>query len=137
MRKTIAFTLVALFLFATAIPANAVDDIQSSAIASNRATSGTTAAVATGLRNLKSVFITGQTSASAFTNYSGVITIQEGYAAAGPFVTAKDINGNAVTATHTNTVFHLNSLATYIRAVIVKTNESAAKHIGIYLNYAK
>lgn len=137
MKKLTVFLSTLALVTILAAAACAVEDIQSAAIASNRATSGTTAAVATGLRTLKTVFITGQTSASTFTNYSAVVTIQEGYAAGGPFATAKDVNGNAVTATHTNTLFHLNSLAPFIRAVITKTNEAAAKHVGIYLNYAK
>jgi len=136
MIKLLCLSLI-LCITLAAVPAFAVEDIQSTAIAANRATSGTTTAVATGLRTLKTVFITGQTNATTFTNYSAVITVQEGYAAGGPFVTAKDVNGNAVTATHTNTLFQLNSLAPFIRAVIAKTNEAAAKHVGVYLNYAK
>lgn len=136
--KNVIMLITSLFVIvALTVPALAVEDIQSTNIASKQATSTTTAAVATGLRTQKSIFITGQLADGTMTNYSSVVTIQEAPAAAGPFVTAKDVSGNAVTATHTNTVFHLNSLGTYYRAVIAKTNESALKLVTIILKYAK
>ena len=130
-------TLLLIIALVVAVPVMAVEDIQTKNIASKQATSATTAAVSTGLRTLKSVFITGQVAAGTFTNYSGVVTIEEAPAAGGPFVTAKDDAGNACVATHTNTVFNINSRATYIRAVIAKTTEAALKHLTVILHYAK
>jgi len=140
MKTFTRFTLTTLLLIialVVAVPVMAVEDIQTKNIASKQATSATTTAVSTGLRNVKSIFITGQVAAGTFGNYSGVVTIQEAPAAAGPFVTAKDAAGNSVTATHTNTVFNINSLGTYYRAVIAKTNEASLKLITIILQYAQ
>ena len=140
MKTFIRFIFTMLFLIialVVAVPVMAVEDIQTKNIASKQATSATTTAVSTGLRNVKSIFITGQVAAGTFGNYSGVVTIQEAPAAAGPFVTAKDAAGNSVTATHTNTVFHLDNLGTYYRAVIVKTNAAALKLVTVIIQYAK
>lgn len=116
---------------AESIQSKAMFNLYSSAVN----TSNNSSVTDTGLNTRKTVFINGMASSSSFGNYSGSVTIQCAPTASGPWVTCKDKGGSSAAAT-TNTVFNLDDLSRYIRAVYARTT-NGIKKISVWLFYGQ
>lgn len=145
MRKFTSLFLAALFLTAACLvgiaPRSAgAAEIQTARpftnLSSALSATTTSSVTDTGLYFRKTVCVTGKLSNSAFGNYSGTFTGQCGMAQAGPFFTAKDVNGNAVTAT-TNTCFHLDDMCHFFRATYTRGAAHGSKKLDAWLLYGQ
>jgi hypothetical protein len=132
--KTISLIALSLFLVvALAVPAFAVEDIQTTNLLTNKAASGDSSVVDTGLRTQKTVFIAGTHSAGVYGTYSGVVTLKCAPTASGPWVTCKDRANTATTVSHVDGYFHLNDLIRYIKVTYAQTKNN----VSVWLYSAK
>lgn len=120
--KKICFLVIALLAVAVAVPAMAGSSIYTKQIFANQSTSRTSDTYKLGTYTRKTFVFTGMSSVSNVPqDLRGTATVQCGATSTGPYVTAKDINGNAVTTT-ANASFDINSLCRYARVVWTRTS---------------
>lgn len=120
--------LIMILLIAAPLEAAAAT-IYTKAILSNQSTSRTSETVRLSMYSRKSVVFSGMSSVNNVpSNLSGTATLQCGVTATGPYVTAKDITGAAVT-TATNTIFDIDSLCRYARVVWTRTSNKVSAWI--------
>ena len=142
MKKILSLSLALLFIVALIVPGAAIaaTDIQNKALftlfSSAFSTATNSAVTNTGLRTRKTVIINGYKTASTFGNFSGTFVLKGAPTSTGPWVTLKDINGNAVSAT-ANTIYTVDDLSQFIMGTYTRGAGRGAKKIGVFLYYAE